>query len=67
MDLPQPVLQFQSRFKIGSQVFDRKDRRAGTLLAIHIPANPNLSPTTALIHVGDNTVSWIEFENLETA
>ena len=56
MDLPE--------IKLGSKVYDHRDRRPGVVLSVHRPANPNLSSTTAMIQVGDNTVSWIEFENL---
>jgi hypothetical protein len=46
---------------IGQRVYDRNQHRAGIVLAVHKPANPNLDPTEALVQVDGNAFSWINF------
>jgi hypothetical protein len=51
--------------KIGMRAYDRNQHRTGTVLAVHRPANPNLSATEALVRTDASAVSWIRFEHLE--
>jgi hypothetical protein len=57
----------RSDIHIGQRVYDRNQHRAGIILAIHKPANPNFEPTEALVEVDRNAVSWVDFESLEAA
>ena len=55
----------REEIRIGQRVFDRVDRRSGTVLAFWVPANPKLAATEALVQTGQNAISIVLFENLE--